>query len=68
MVGAWRKSRAWSHADLAERVGVSRPAVAQWESGRTSPSESNIRALARVFGVSVADFYRGPLKPERVAG
>lgn len=60
MVRRWRQQKCWSHADLAKKLGVSRPCIAQWEAGKTAPAESRLRDLARVFGVSVPDFYRGP--------
>ncbi len=67
MVSAWRKHRGWNHAELADKLGVSRPCVAQWEVGRTSPTEAHIRELAGVFGVSVSLFYLGPVRAAKAA-
>ncbi len=67
MVKRWRESRAWTHDDLAKRLKVSRPCIAQWECGRTAPAESRLKDLARIFGVTVADFYRGPIAPSTQA-
>ena len=50
-----RKLRGLTQEDLAERVGVSRQAVAKWESGETSPDLEKSRLLAQVFGVSLDD-------------
>ena len=41
--------------DVAEKVGVSRQAVAKWESGETTPDLDKCRLLAELFGVSLDD-------------
>jgi AbrB family looped-hinge helix DNA binding protein len=41
--------------DLAEKVGVSRQAVAKWEAGETSPDLDRARMLAEALGVSLDD-------------
>lgn len=41
--------------DVAEKVGVTRQAVAKWESGETVPDIDKCRILAEVFGVSLDD-------------
>ena len=41
--------------DVAEKVGVSRQAVAKWESGETMPDLEKSRLLAETFGVSLDD-------------
>ena len=38
-------------------VGVSRPAVIQWETGKTSPTDSNVRAVAAALGLDMVAFY-----------
>ena len=43
---------------LAEQVGVSRTAIAKWESGKSVPTVWNLLRLAEVLGVS-ADFLLG---------
>ena len=40
---------------VAESLGVSRQAVSKWESGVTSPSTSNLFALAKLFNVSAEE-------------
>ena len=40
---------------VAESLGVSRQAVSKWESGVTSPSKSNLFALAKLFNVSAEE-------------
>ncbi|MBS5112296.1 MAG: helix-turn-helix domain-containing protein [Coprobacillus cateniformis] len=41
--------------ELAERVGVSRQAVAKWENGETIPDLNNCMALAEIYGVTIDD-------------
>ncbi len=50
-----RKMRSLTQEDIAEKVGVSRQAVAKWESGETIPDLEKCRILAEVFGVSLDD-------------
>lgn len=38
---------------VAERIGVSRQAVAKWEAGETTPDIANCAALAELYGVSL---------------
>jgi transcriptional regulator with XRE-family HTH domain len=40
----WKKDL--SQSDLAEKVGVTRGAVGQWETGATEPSDANLRRVA----------------------
>jgi transcriptional regulator with XRE-family HTH domain len=42
-----------SQTDLAERIGVSRGAVGQWESGLSEPSNANMRRAADALAVTV---------------
>ena len=51
---------------LAERLGVTRQAVAKWESGATLPDLENCQALADLFGVSVDDLLRYDVKTQGV--
>jgi transcriptional regulator with XRE-family HTH domain len=46
-----RKSRAWSQQDVADRVGVRVLAVGKWERDQTNPSDENLVALAKVYGL-----------------
>jgi transcriptional regulator with XRE-family HTH domain len=47
-----RKLNGLSQSDLAERVGVSQPAVANWESGVHDPRRVMLAKLADALGVS----------------
>ena len=43
---------------VAERVGVTRQAVAKWESGESVPDVANCTALAQLYGVTLDDLVR----------
>ena len=47
-----RKTLGWSQADLARRMYVTQPSVADWESGRKAPHTKNLARLAMLLGVS----------------
>ena len=42
-----------SQMELANQLGVSRQAVSRWESGDTTPSVDKLKALAKLYGVSL---------------
>ena len=48
-----RKINQMTQEDVAEAVGVSRQAVAKWESGETIPDLEKCKLLAELFGVSL---------------
>ena len=50
-----RKLSGFTQEDLAEKVGVSRQAVAKWESGESQPDIGSCAALAKLFNVSIDD-------------
>lgn len=50
-----RKLKNMTQEDLAGRIGVSRQAVAKWESGETTPDLEKAKSLADAFGVSLDD-------------
>ncbi|MDR0480833.1 MAG: helix-turn-helix domain-containing protein [Gallionellaceae bacterium] len=47
-----RTTLGWSQAELARRMYVSQPSVADWESGRKAPHTKNLVRLAVLLGVS----------------
>ena len=49
----YRKARNLSQEDLAEKLQVSRQAVAKWEKGANYPDILNLTLLADIFGVTV---------------
>ena len=62
-ISALRKQRGWSQQDLADRIGreartmISRSTIAKFEAGvRVSLRVEEAQALARAFGLSLAEF------------
>ena len=54
-----REGAGLSQRALAERLGVTRGAVGQWESGEKKPSRDNLIAVARVTMVKLRDLVEG---------
>ena len=52
-IRALRQGAGLTQEGLAERMEVSRQAVAKWEAGKSSPSTENLVRLAEVLGVGV---------------
>lgn len=50
-----RKHSHFSQEAVAEKIGVSRQAVAKWESGETVPDILNCEKLAKLYDVSLDD-------------
>lgn len=50
-----RKLHKLSQEEVADKIGVSRQAVAKWESGDTLPDIQNCSSLARLYEVSLDD-------------
>ena len=48
-----RKEAGLSQEQLAEKLSVSRSAVAKWESGKGMPDVGNLKVMAQLLGVSV---------------
>ena len=42
-----------SQMELAHQLGVSRQAVSRWESGTATPSMDKLKALAKIYDVSL---------------
>ncbi len=47
-----REEAVLTQAELAQQVGVSVTAISHWETGNKRPRASNIRSLAKAFGVT----------------
>lgn len=55
-----RKKLGLSQEALGERLGVSRQAVSKWETNAAAPDMENLMALAREFGISLAELSGTP--------
>ena len=55
-----RRERGMSQAALAAATGVSRSAVAQWETDRAGQVSANLSRIAAVLDVSVEVLLHGP--------
>lgn len=65
-IRAARRDRGLTQDELADQVGVSRSAVAQWETGRTGQVTGNLSRIAGVLEVNVEYLMYGDDK--RLAG
>lgn len=61
-----RLRRGLERSELAERLGVSRQRVGNWERGGNTPSVSSLPGLARELGVTIDELVTG--EPPRIAG
>ena len=59
-----RKQMGYSQEEVAEKIGVSRQAVAKWENGETVPDLDNTVALAELYGVSIDNLVNYQAKKE----
>ena len=50
-----RKMKRMTQEDIAEKLGVTRQAVAKWEAGETLPDLDKCKSLANLFEVSLDD-------------
>ena len=62
-ISRYRKELHISQEELGARLGVSRQAVSKWETDLSAPDMNNLLALAREFGVSVAELTETPEEP-----
>lgn len=62
-VAAWRKNADMDASELAKRIGVTRQAIAQIESGG-DPRLKTLEAITATLGLSMAQFF-GPLPSDK---
>ena len=55
-----RKEKELTQEQLAEKLFVSRTAISKWESGRGYPSIDSLKAISKLFSVSVDDLLNLP--------
>ena len=48
-----RKQKGWTQEELASRLYVSRTAVSKWELGRGYPNIESLKALAKLFSITL---------------
>ena len=54
-----RRDKGWTQDDLARVIGVSRSAVAQWETDRSGQVSGNLSRIAKAFEVTVEVLLHG---------
>ena len=64
-IGALRRSKGLSQADLAQKLGISASAMGMYEQGRREPAVQTLVALSRELGVTTDYLLTG--KPEGVS-
>src|SRR5690606_25560547 len=64
---AAREAAGLSQAFVADKLGITRQAVSQWESAETSPNPDTLATLADLYDVSVDDLLGRPQKNVIVA-
>lgn len=68
---ALRKVNKYTQEEVAEKIGVSRQAVAKWENGDSLPGIDHCQALARLYDVTLdnlvssRDDALGPIIPPK---
>lgn len=63
-IRSFRTQQGLSQEALAEKLDVSRQAVAKWERSASLPSTANLLALSRIFGCSVSELSGTPQEAE----
>ena len=54
-----RKQKGWTQEELAKELYVSRTAVSKWESGRGFPGIESLKAIAKLFSISIDELLSG---------
>lgn len=61
-----REQRAWSQADIAHLLDLSRGSVNNLEAGRKQPSLATVVRTAKLFGIPLDDLLRDSVTPEQM--
>ena len=67
-VKALREERHWSQQDVADRVGLNKMTISQYENGKRKPSFEMIEKLAEIFHVDLNYLMGFTDKVEKPAG
>ena len=54
-IRTFRKQRALTQEQLAEKIGVSRQSVSKWETDSAIPDIEKLKLLAEIFEVSITE-------------
>ena len=57
-IASRRKIRELSQDELAKLVGVSKSAIAKWETDRGLPDRDNLKRISEVLDISVDDLHK----------
>lgn len=49
----FRKEKNFSQEDLAEKIGVTRQTISNWELRETQPTPEQLKVLSQIFNVSI---------------
>lgn len=55
-----REKKGWTQAELAKECEVSRPRIAEIESGKFNPSVETVENIANKLGVRISRLFRVP--------
>ena len=61
-----REERGWSPVQLAARLDVSLATIYNWETGKYEPRASQLRRVAKEFGVSMDDIVLEVTSPPKM--
>lgn len=51
------KSKGYTQAEVARKIGVSRQTISLWAQGKSVPTLNSLATLAELFGVAVKDIW-----------
>jgi ribosome-binding protein aMBF1 (putative translation factor) len=54
----YREARGWTQLELGNATGVDRTQIVRWEHGVWKPDPDHMERLAKMLGVTLADFYK----------
>ena len=60
-LAACRVNTGMNQAEFAEELGIDRSTVANWETGKTEPSATQLRRISELSGIPI-DFIFVPIK------
>ncbi|MBA2598008.1 MAG: helix-turn-helix transcriptional regulator [Chloroflexia bacterium] len=68
MIRELREARGWTQLELGNLLGVTPVTVYNWERGQHMPTAPQLRALARVFSISMDSIdFEGPVEAKSAA-